>query len=93
VPTAPAITSVKETAAGFLLRGTNNASPLMISTPPTTYWNPAGYPQFKNLSLHRADDGPHSFESPTAANSNARIIDIDQVAAGESLLMDASGIS
>jgi len=52
-----------------------------------------GYPQFKNLLPHRADDGPHSFESPTAANSNARIIDIDQMATGETLFMDASGIS
>lgn len=86
---APAITTVKEPAAGFLLRGSNNASPLMISITPIAYWDPMGYPQFKNLLPHRGAEGPQSFENPTAANSTAKTTDSDQVTAGESLLMGA----
>lgn len=84
---APAITSVKEPAAGFLLRGSSNASPLTISSAPITYWDPRGYPQLKSLLPHRAAEGPQSFENPTAANSSAKIIESDQVTTGESLPM------
>src|SRR5262245_22423446 len=68
----PAIRTSRQTAAAFLVRRRNSATPLLISATPTTRRNHGGYPQCAKRLAQRSAVIPKSFDAPCATKNRPR---------------------